>query len=209
VAIFRRELPDVGHVAIGWESPETGDVTEWRAANYLIYENVVLAATRETLRPPPHPNGEVTIRPCVSDDDWEQAIRNQIDTREAHFSLESYSIFKRRQFARYREMTARGLGAWFGAFAGDRLVADCGVYTDGGELGRFQSVGTREEFRRRGICGSLVSFAASHAFERLGASRLVMVADEHYHAARIYESVGFAPAEKQRAASWWPSKPAS
>jgi len=33
---------------------------------------------------------------------------------------------------------------------------------------------------------------------------LVMVADETYHAAKIYESVGFVPAAKEHSAFWWP-----
>jgi len=32
---------------------------------------------------------------------------------------------------------------------------------------------------------------------------LVMVADENYHAAKIYESIGFQPEEKQVGLDWW------
>jgi predicted GNAT family acetyltransferase len=58
-------------------------------------------------------------------------------------------------------------------------------------------VETHPEFRRRGICGTLVYESARHALGSLGAERLVMVADAHYHAARIYESLGFRPTERQ------------
>lgn len=115
---------------------------------------------------------------------------------------EGYRAFKERQMARYRGMVRAGLGHWFGAFLEGRLVADLGVFRDG-ELGRFQSVGTHPNFRRRGICGTLVYRAASYAYEAMGIRTLVMVADEHYHAARIYESVGFRPTEKQRGLGWW------
>lgn len=37
----------------------------------------------------------------------------------------------------------------------------------------------------------------------MGVDTLVMIADEHYHAARIYESVGFKPVEKIRGLTWW------
>ena len=30
-----------------------------------------------------------------------------------------------------------------------------------------------------------------------------MVADENYHAAKIYESVGFTPSAKEYSAFWW------
>jgi hypothetical protein len=37
----------------------------------------------------------------------------------------------------------------------------------------------------------------------MGLTDLVMVADAHYHAARIYESVGFNEAMKEYSACWW------
>jgi predicted GNAT family acetyltransferase len=103
---------------------------------------------------------------------------------------------------RYRRMGQAGLGEWFGAFLDGRLVADLGVFTDG-SVGRFQSVGTHPGYRRRGICGTLVHQASRHAFERIGVETLVMVADEHYFAAKIYESVGFQRTEKQVGLDWW------
>ena len=36
----------------------------------------------------------------------------------------------------------------------------------------------------------------------MGLIDLVMVADENYHAAKIYESVGFAPTAKEYSAFW-------
>jgi hypothetical protein len=37
----------------------------------------------------------------------------------------------------------------------------------------------------------------------MGAQTLVIVADEDYHAAKIYESVGFAPTQRQIGIDWW------
>jgi hypothetical protein len=37
----------------------------------------------------------------------------------------------------------------------------------------------------------------------MGVTDLVMVADESYHAAKIYESVGFAPSSREYSAVWW------
>jgi hypothetical protein len=48
-----------------------------------------------------------------------------------------------------------------------------------------------------GVCSTLVHWSARYALERLGAERLVIVADLDSQAARIYESVGFHPAERQ------------
>ena len=61
--------------------------------------------------------------------------------------------------AHYRQMQRAGLGGWFGAFLGNRVVADLGLFCIGG-VGRFQTVETVPEFRRQGICGTLVYQAA-------------------------------------------------
>lgn len=59
-------------------------------------------------------------------------------------------------------------------------MADLGLFVIDG-VGRFQSVETHPDYRRRGICGTLVYRAARCGFERLGAKTLVMIADEHYN----------------------------
>ena len=110
--------------------------------------------------------------------------------------------FKTRQMARYRAMARAGLGEWFGVFSNRQVVADLGVFVGNG-VGRFQSVGTHPDFRRRGFCGTLVYEAAQCALKQLGAKTLVMAADEEYHAAGIYESVGFRPTEHQIGMDWW------
>ena len=56
-------------------------------------------------------------------------------------------------------------------------------------MGRFQSVITGERHRNRNVCKSLLSEVISRTAGR--ADRLVMVADETYHAGKIYESLGF------------------
>jgi len=184
------------HFAFGWDSPagERGRVEPFLAEGFILNENVVL--TTDAVSPPPHPNGEVSIRPLTTDGEWAQALENQVACHAAEFALPAYRVFKERQMGEYRRMAAAGLGAWFGAFLEGRMVADLGVYVDG-PVARFQAVETHPDFRRRGICATLVYEAAHHAQAALGAERLVMVADEHYHAARIYESLGFRPTERQ------------
>jgi predicted GNAT family acetyltransferase len=56
-------------------------------------------------------------------------------------------------------------------------------------MGRFQSVVTAEQHRNRGICKTLLSEVISRTAGFAGP--LVMVADEAYHAGKIYESLGF------------------
>jgi GNAT superfamily N-acetyltransferase len=184
------------HFAFGWDSPEgeRGRLEPFLDDGFLLNESVVLTA--DAVHPPARPNGDVAIRPLAGDDDWRQAMENQVACHAAEFSQPEYRDFKARQMDGYRGMAEAGLGAWFGAFAEGRLVADLGVFADGA-VARFQAVETHPDFRRRGICGTLVYESARHALHTLGAKRLVMVADVHYHAARIYESLGFRPTERQ------------
>ncbi len=184
------------HLTFGWDSPrgERGQVEPFLEAGFILNENVVLTAER--VGPPPHPNGEVWIRTLETDAEWEQALENQVEIGAAEFPEAEYRLFRARRMEEYRRMARAGLGAWLGAFVEGRLVADLGVFVDG-PVARFQAVETHPDFRRRGICGTLVHAGARHALSVLAAERLVMVADEHYHAARIYESLGFRPTERQ------------
>ncbi|MBN2556677.1 MAG: GNAT family N-acetyltransferase [Anaerolineales bacterium] len=204
-ALFTREIGSrqkAEHFAFGWDTVggEVGVIQPFLDEGFDLEQSVVLS-TQEVGIPPKY-NREVVVRPLTADWEWEQATHNQIACREAGHGLEGYSVYKRAQMARYRRMSCAGLGFWFGAFLGEKLVADLGVFAAGG-LGRFQQVGTHPDYRRRGICGALVYQASRHALQGLEIDTLVMVADEHYHAARIYESVGFQPAERQAGLVWW------
>ncbi len=70
-----------------------------------------------------------------------------------------------------------------------------GIVVTGGRA-RYQAVDTAITHRRRGICSRLLVDAARHAVATYGATDLVIVADPDYHAAGIYESVGFRPVER-------------
>lgn len=201
---FRREFshdPRVRHIAIGWDRSRepVAEAVTFAAAGFVTHASIVLTAT--TVHETAKYDRTVSVRELRTDAEWEAATQLQILLRDAPYSLEGYTPFKRAQMARYRRMAERGMGGWFGAFVGPRLVADLGLFVEDG-IGRFQNVGTHPEFRRRGICGRLVTEVARRGFATLGATALVMVADEAYHAARIYESVGFRPVERQAGVSW-------
>jgi predicted GNAT family acetyltransferase len=93
-------------------------------------------------------------------------------------------------------MTEAGYGAWFGAFVDGRLVAQLGLIADGDGIARYQNVETHPDARRQGLAGTLVCRAGQHSLSD-GANTLVMVADPHDAAIRVYRSVGFADAESQ------------
>jgi hypothetical protein len=208
LAIFREEFPDpkVQHVAIAWDdaSGDLGQVQPFLDAGFELDRFVTLVA--DAVVPPPKWNDEVMIRELGSEEDFDQAIAVQVSCRDLRFPAETYTLFTRRSMETYRGMIAEGLGVWYGAFLDDRLVADLGLFFTG-ELGRFQSVGTAPEYRRRGICGTLVYEVSRRTLASGRATHLVMAADEEYHAAGIYESVGFIPAEWSAAIYSYPEPP--
>lgn len=199
---IRSVLP-AEHFAFGWDDSEgrEGAAEQFVTAGFVWQRSVVLAT--DSVHEPTKQNGDVQVRPLRSDDDWKQVTATQITCRPPQYSLEDYTAFKERHMENYRAMSEAGRGHWFGAFLGDRLVADLGVFSDA-EVGRFQSVETHPDFRRRGICSTLVHAASQHAFEHMGVETLVMVADPEEHAIRIYRDVGFRDAERQIGLSWWP-----
>lgn len=65
-------------------------------------------------------------------------------------------------------------------------------------------VATHPDHERKGVCPTLVYESSKFAFQNLNVNGLIMVADENYHAARIYESVGFKPSQKHYGLyKWW------
>lgn len=189
-------LPQPHHQCFGWDDPAgpRGDLAAFEAAGFEVQEGVVLATAKPL--PPERPCEQLTVRPLQTEADWEAALLNQIRCRSEGFDHDEYRDFKRRQMLDYQALTAAGMGAWFGAFLGDRLVGDLGIFLSHG-VGRFQSVGTDPAYRRRGVCSTLVYQAARYAQERMNASKLVIIADPEDQAARIYQSVGFAACERQ------------
>ncbi len=203
--IFNREITvplNAKHIVFSWDDPraDSGENCDFLQAGFWTDDSVILTA-KQVNRPPKF-NADVIVRPLESDDEWEESLQLQAQALSEGHEPKAFEAFKRRQMNRYRKMTEAKLGFWFGAFLGDRMVGDLGIFMDG-PLGRFQNVCTHLEFRRRGVCGTLVHEAAEYAFARMGVKTLVMSADENYHAAGIYESVGFRPTEKLASLCRW------
>lgn len=208
--LFDREFSyysEPHHYVFTWDTGASnkGDYQEFLDANFKLESAFVL--TSDKLNPPPHINNRVQVRKILSDKDWAEVTQLQILCAEPQFMNGDYEQFKQRQMASYRKMSEAGMGSWFGAFRDGKLVGDLGIFYEG-NMGRYQSVGTHPDHRRQGICGTLVYQAGLLAFAEFGVSHLVMEADIDYHAARIYESVGFKRNEVNYALSWWKGKEA-
>ena len=89
------------------------------------------------------------------------------------------------------------MGSWYVALLADRreVIGSCGVVANG-SLGRFQSVDTRADWRRRGVCSRLLVEACRRSERRHAAERFVIAADAGYHALGLYVSLGFEQVEQ-------------
>lgn len=198
--IFADEIgcrPQIEHLAFGWDSPDgnQGEIEPFLHAGFRLLQRTVLTANNVCL--PQWYNANLTIRPLRTDSDWIQALETQLEcdiSEREH--RPAFIEFTRKKMDGYRAMTEAGLGEWLGAFVGEQMAGGLGIFVKEG-VGRFQEVVTRFAFRGQGVCRSLVYQASIQAFEHMGAERLVMVADDDYIAARIYEQIGFRPAERQ------------
>jgi ribosomal protein S18 acetylase RimI-like enzyme len=204
--LFASEIgapPHVEHQAFGWDSlkGETGCVDPFLKAGFAL--NLDLVLTAATLRPPAWPAHSVVVRALESDMDWHQALDLQMACREEGHDEVGYRVFRERAMERYRRMSDAHRGHWYGAFVDGRMVADLGIFHRDGR-GRFQSVETHPDFRRRGIAGTLIYTAGGRAMAEHGLHTLVIVAKADSAPARLYQSLGFLPREKSAGMLWLP-----
>ncbi len=218
-AAFRRELGSdeergSRHIALGWDvvDGELGAAeSEFGAAGYVVDRTVALVAGPAELRAHPRASAEVTIRrldpaPGRDQSAWRAVTELQVAGREPGHEESEYRRFTERQMADRRHRFLTGNAGWYVAELDGVVVASCGiVVTDG--RGRFQAVDTAEAHRRRGIASRLVVEVGREAFTELGATRLVIVAEEGYHATALYESLGFVARDRTPGACWWPGAP--
>ena len=197
--------PRVGHHTFAWD--QTGDVrgaveTEFAARGYDLDLSVGMIASPDEIHPHRRANRDVEVRALDpgsrSADErwWDEVVEMQVAARDAdRFEEQPHRVFARARLAELRAMFRAGAGAWYVALDGDVVAGSMGIVVIAGR-GRYQAVDTAITHRRCGICSRLLVDAARHATATYGATRLVIAADPDYHAAAIYESVGFRPVER-------------
>ncbi|MFC6703778.1 GNAT family N-acetyltransferase [Flexivirga alba] len=190
LGVFATEFPDAEHIAI--DLPRMPDPAAYAAHGLAVETDDVLASTHlPQLRPLPDGYAARELR---SDDDWERLIRRNVEDNLATGEHEpvGYERFSRDQAAGRRALVEAGHAAFFGAFANQELVADLGIVLLA-DTARYQSVGTAQEHRRKGLAGHLLGIAARWAADR-GAREWVIVTESTNPAGRLYRSLGFAEA---------------
>lgn len=180
--------PRIAHRTFAWIESADGEVNldGFVERGYDATVCRVLAARYCDIRPVAT-NASVEVSPFATQQDWDDWTWMQLSDMPDPADPTSQRYLAHQQRA-YRALIARGLGNWWGAFIDGEQVGSLGLFFPGG-MGRFQSVITGEKHRNRNVCKTLLSEVITRTAGL--AERLVMVADETYHAGKIYESLGF------------------
>ena len=189
VATYERCFPDAGWLAIGLARlPD--DLAAWQAHGLEPELDEVLATDALPLATP-RPEGYDVRR--LAGPDWEDHLAKGLEANErsGEHPAEEFRRFATAQRDTRRSLSEQDLAAFFGAYDGDRLVADLGIVRCG-NTARYQSVGTRPEHRRRGLAAHLLGVAARWSAQQ-GCTTWVIITEATNPAGRVYRSVGFAP----------------
>jgi len=192
LARFAAEFPAARHVALGVDVTDDHEIPEDFAAAGLEADRATVLTAAE-LRPPAHPNTEAEIRPLEGDADWRQSVDLAVRCFDGG---EPGDFLERRAVAR-RRLTQTGVGVWFGAFTGGRLLAQLGLFDVGDGYARYQHVETDPAARRHGLAGTLVWTAGRYGRAVLGTGTFVIVADPADAAIRVYQACGFTARQSQ------------
>lgn len=194
MALFRRrfaDTPEVRHSCFMWEPTRVADkaaLKEFTDAGFTVDTTSVLSAT-SVRAVKPKPDG-VEFRQIITDAEWLGVIDAQTEQGFPSIPPAAYRRYKEDSFAGLRRMSEQGLGAWWGAFKGDEMVADMGLYF-GKNVGRFQSVETSPAHQRQGICSALVYHVSEWGFAQHPGISLILHAEAGEVAREIYRSVGY------------------
>lgn len=181
---------DSGHVGFGWDTEEKGETKTFAENGFSINAESVLQL--RNLRAPKKSSVDVEIRKIVTDADWNSVTELQILISEREIPTEDFRDFKSTLFKTYRKISEDGYGDWWGAFSGNTLVSDMGLYFDENfQTGRFQSIETHPDYRRKGICSFLLHGVVKHTMELAEVPDLVICTDIDSDASRVYKSIGF------------------
>jgi len=187
VETFQSAFPEANWVAVGLiHMPANPDA--WVAQGVEVEPDDVLT-TRSLPRQLPLPDGYTVRR--LSGQDWAQSAAQATaeNLRTGEYDQQTQERFVQVQARTKASLSERNVGAWFGAFIEDELVADLGIVRCG-TTARYQSVGTAEAHRRRGLASHLLGVAARWAADQ-SCDRWVIITEATNPARRVYRSLGF------------------
>ncbi len=195
--LFEKHIGKLTHKLFAWDSPDgdLGEYAEFVAAGYSLERDIVQTSSK--LIRPKAAKIDIELRPLDFRNELEPVITNHVQMRGDE-DLEGYRKFWQQNALAYLKMIEAGAGLWFGAFFGDKLVADMGLFYKG-NVARYQAVITLSEFQNKGIASNLIYYVGQYGFKHFGVKDLVIVADQSYYAKDIYYRLGFRGSEQLQA----------
>ncbi|MHC4553355.1 MAG: GNAT family N-acetyltransferase [Planctomycetota bacterium] len=203
LTIFESEIgpkSKTGFVAITWDgNGQQGDTDQFTDKGFELQTSVILSAS--CVHAPPKTNPHVTIRPLQTESDFEQTIDVHFTPNWEYSSDEDQILFLQDSIKDFRKRVDTGNTISIGAFLDNKLTAVVEMYYNN-TLCVLDSVATHRDYRRQKICSTLTYYASQYALTQLNCQTLALEADAEYHAAAIYESIGFQPTEKLYRLQW-------
>lgn len=191
-------LADIKKKIIQWEVPVDHfppDAAELASVFDVSPESVsinsVLVATASTM-PPYEIISVVTLEEARSENDFDEIMRMSLADLESTPESPATEDFLRWKHGQFHEGVKRGDGKWWMLKFEGEFVANCGLFTRG-QTARFREVTTHPRWRRHGFARALCHLVLVEGFKDATIERVVIVAEQHSSAERIYKSVGFLP----------------
>jgi N-acetylglutamate synthase-like GNAT family acetyltransferase len=181
---------DSAHVTFGWDSEERGEVSTFEENGFSVeMDSIMHLVSLGSVRPS---LVDIEIKKIACDEDWEAVVELQLLHSEEEGISDVFRKFKSDLFKTYRKISSHSHGDWWGAFVGSKIVGNLGLYFDeNNAVGRFQSIGTHPDYRKKGICSNLLWSVCRYAQEVVGVSELYICADVDSAAFRLYQGLGF------------------
>lgn len=204
VSIFEAEIGErrvKGFCAMTFDlaTNENFDVSDFLENGFKVEVDKILT-TNKVVEPIKF-NSKLTIKEYDLSKNIESYVEVHFDENWAYGSEDKQKEFLREQAMDFSTLIDKKVARRFGGYLNGKLVTDLGVYWND-NVTRFNSISTHPSFRRLGACSTLVYKVSKDLLIQNPSKTLVMQADEDYHAALIYESIGFEPKEKVIAIEW-------
>jgi ribosomal protein S18 acetylase RimI-like enzyme len=201
------ETAGVDHYTFTWPRRENFDanmIKPFIDANYKFDETHILSMERSQFEPPEMLNEDIDYRSIETDADWQQWTELNLVERLKTDEETGLRTFLQGRIQNYNKLSQEGLGEFLGAFKGETLIGYAGLYYLDG-LARFQDVHVRPDFQNKKIAKTLLTKLIQRTSETV--NTMVIVADENYHASKLYQSLGFTITERECSLYWWPGNP--
>ncbi len=190
-----------GFITITWSCSDLGNPQKFLDFGFEIETQEVLRL--KNITKPDKLNKHVEVRVIESDFDWNQVKKTQwiknwpLKQDQEHFLENKIHTYKRLQ--------DQGFGYRYGAFLGEKLVGDLGIYIKN-RIARFNNVFTHCDFYNQGICRSLVYGSLKDILAKNLADEFIMQATESEYAKNIYKKIGFEVCEQSHDMTWMSDK---